>query len=246
MDNPLLSICIPTYNRADCLKQCLNSIVSQFSNPEIYSQVEIVISDNNSADNTELVVKQFQSMYHGIFYKKNIDNLGVDRNILQVVEMSSGKFVWLLGDDDALFPGILLYIIKVLQNEKADYFITNCWGYNNSLTEKAVNKPNFIFSEDQNYNSLYNFVITTKPGKGLVGLFCGLSMQLFLKDTWSAYVNKEQFIGTSAIHLHILMSVMKNRKFSLLAKPCVMVRASNIRWDVFEGLGTFKKRTCAP
>src|SRR5438128_1806612 len=103
-NTPLLSICIPTFNRADCLKQCLESIVSQFADPAIKDKVEVVVSDNASTDNTEAVVKQFLDRFSNIHYRKNPENLGFDRNALALVEKARGEFVWFLGDDDALFP----------------------------------------------------------------------------------------------------------------------------------------------
>lgn len=242
MSKLLLSIAIPTYNRADCLKQCLNSIVSQFSDPEVFNGVEVVISNNASTDNTEALVRLFQEDYPNVKYNKNPENLGVDKNILRVVEMSQGGFVMLLGDDDALFPGYLSYLVKLLRQNPQAYYLSNCWGYNKSLTEKALNHPNFSITDNQNYASTKEYVRQAKHDDNLVGLFCGLSGQIFLRQPWMDFSKKENFIGTSAIHLHILMSVMKDRAFALLAKPGIMARSDNIRWETFEGLNSFKTR----
>lgn len=242
MNAPLLSIGIPTYNRAACLRQCLESIVCQFGNAKVAEKVEIVISDNNSSDNTSEVVREFQAKYPNITYRKNSDNLGVDRNIVQVVEMSQGKYVWLLGDDDALFDDSLFYLISLLEQDAADYYILNCWGYNNSLTSKALNHPNISLTRNRHFTSLKEYVSAANFNRDLVGMFCGLSMQLFLREPWKSYSETGDYIGTNAIHLHILMSVMKERRFCIVAKPCVKVRADNIRWDVFQGLNTLQKR----
>ena len=61
---PLLSICIPTYNRADKLKQTLESIVSQ---PEFidFDEFEIVISDNGSKDGTKEICEELKKKYKG-------------------------------------------------------------------------------------------------------------------------------------------------------------------------------------
>lgn len=242
MNNPLLSIAIPTFNRKDCLKECLESIFSQFSDQNISNLVEVVISDNASTDGTEQIIEEYKKKYQQITYKKNPVNFGVDKNILQVAEMSAGKYIWFLGDDDALFSDALLTVLNILKTEKADYLIVNCWGYDKSLTDKAVNKPNILISENQYYASLKEYVVKAPHNNSLVGMFCGLSMQIFLKVPWERLANKDRFIGTNAVHMHSLMLAMKNRKFGLIAKPCVKVRADNIRWEVFEGLENTKKR----
>ena len=64
MQTPLLSICIPTYNRAEYLEKSLDSLVNQ----ENFSQIEVVISDNASTDATSDVCRKFTERYPNIFY----------------------------------------------------------------------------------------------------------------------------------------------------------------------------------
>jgi len=71
-----LSICIPTYNRANHLANCLNSIISCSLNTN--SKFQVCISDNNSSDNTEDVVKACKSLID-IKYNKNTSNLGIPK-----------------------------------------------------------------------------------------------------------------------------------------------------------------------
>lgn len=96
--SPLLSICIPTYNRADCLWKTLNSITTQkaflFTN-----DVEIVISDNCSTDATEFVCNEFINKYPDkIVYKKTERNIGGDENFIYVLKQANGRFVKLHND----------------------------------------------------------------------------------------------------------------------------------------------------
>ncbi len=77
----LLSICIPTYNRATLLDQCLRSIVEQTHESLDY---EIIVSDNNSNDTTEEVVRKYASITN-LRYFKNEENIGAVRNILNLV-----------------------------------------------------------------------------------------------------------------------------------------------------------------
>ncbi|MEI6774123.1 MAG: glycosyltransferase family 2 protein [bacterium] len=72
-NKPLLSICIPTYNRQEYLKQCLDSIVNQKGFDT--EKIEIVISDNASPDKTNLLVKEYQKKYKNITYSRNDQNI---------------------------------------------------------------------------------------------------------------------------------------------------------------------------
>jgi len=243
MSNITLSICIPTYNRAPFLKQCLDSIVSQFHDELIKSQVDIVISDNGSTDNTTAVVQEYQEKFSNISYFRNTENLGVDKNILQVVDKASGKFVWLLGDDDALFEGSLKYLLALLIGSEYGYVMANSWGYNKELTEQAVSRPNLNIKENEFFSSLEVFVRNIGDFRNTVGFFGGLSCQIFKRSVWQALPNKEEFIGSQALHLFVILKACKNLPVCLASKPLVKTRADNIRWDTFPGLSTVAQRS---
>ncbi len=115
---PLLSICIPTYNRASYLKNCLDGIVAQFGEIPVKNLVEIVISDNASEDNTKEIVEKFQRDFTNIKYFKNETNLGLDENIIQSVVKASGKYCWNIGDDDLIQNGTLKFIVDFLSKNE--------------------------------------------------------------------------------------------------------------------------------
>jgi len=115
MDNKLLlSIAIPTYNRAVNLKNLLDCIVPQAE--KFKGEVEICISNNSSTDNTREVVADFIKKYPDLIkYNENKENLGIVRNILKVMEMSSGDFIWTLGDDDLVVDNGLKKVIDFIK-----------------------------------------------------------------------------------------------------------------------------------
>ena len=92
--NNLISITIPTYNRAHFLDVCLEFHIPLASKHNI----KIFISDNASEDNTEEVVKRRQTEYSLIFYTKNQVNIGPDANFERALKLADTKYVWLLGD----------------------------------------------------------------------------------------------------------------------------------------------------
>lgn len=243
--NIILSICIPTFNRADFLRDCLNSIVEQFSDVDVLNQVEIVISDNYSSDNTEDVVKKFQEKYKNIKYFKNESNLGFDRNLLNVIEKSSGVYCLTLGDDDALFPGTLSLLLKKIQTIQAPYFVLNSWGYDHFLNKPVSLHPNLQISEDMIFAELSDFVKSIKNYRNLIGSFGGMSVQLFQREYWLNFKKKDDYVGTNTIHLFILLSVFKNSKFALISRPFIKTRNDNLRWQTYNGFETSIKRIIA-
>lgn len=118
----LFSICIPTYNRAIYLKQALDSIVSDelFLKTDLF---EIVISDNHSSDNTEILCKEYISIYgNKIKYKRQNENL-LDLNFIEALRLASGKYAKLHNDNRKLLPGTLKYIADITQLAKNEDII---------------------------------------------------------------------------------------------------------------------------
>ncbi|MCX6718081.1 MAG: glycosyltransferase family 2 protein [Candidatus Staskawiczbacteria bacterium] len=124
-DKYLLSICIPTYNRADYLKQCLDNIVRQFGDKKIKDSIEIVISDNASKDNTENLAKEYQSRWDNIKYFRNEKNLGPDENMINSVLKAEGRYCWTIGDDDFIQNGGLNFIISSLEKKPVSLLTIN-------------------------------------------------------------------------------------------------------------------------
>lgn len=123
-----LSICIPTYNRATHLANCLNSIILYNAKSDL--KFQICISDNNSTDGTEEVVRWAQKLID-IKYHKNTHNLGMTRNFLNVVSMADGDFVWMIGDDDLLMPNAIIELYKLIDaHPTVDFFYVNSFHLN--------------------------------------------------------------------------------------------------------------------
>ncbi|MBI3619776.1 glycosyltransferase family 2 protein [Candidatus Roizmanbacteria bacterium] len=121
----LISVCIPTYNRAKLLDNCLSTITSQFSNRNVYQAVEIVISNNNSVDNTEKVISNYMKKYSNIRCFKNKKTIQADKNIIATAAYAKGEYIWFFGDDDAHYSWSLKTMIKVIHKYYPDAVICN-------------------------------------------------------------------------------------------------------------------------
>jgi len=117
MDNSiLLSICIPTYNRAPYIKVSLERILLHIK--DFAGIVEILVSDNCSPDNTYEVINTLIKEGNPIKYNRNSENLGMDGNFSYCFTNATGKYVWVLGDDDYLVQGALKKIIDILKYDE--------------------------------------------------------------------------------------------------------------------------------
>lgn len=123
MDKPLLSICIPTYNRSKYLKNSIESIICQ--QEFLDGKVEIVISDNASEDDTYSVVKAYTDRYWNVFYHRNSENIR-DRNFPMVLSQAHGVLRRLCNDTLVFSPDALAGMCRVIEeNREKKPFL--CW-----------------------------------------------------------------------------------------------------------------------
>lgn len=117
IQQPILSICIPTYNRANLLQKTLDSIVAQprFQNT---NDVEIIVSDNCSTDNTAAIMNTYTQMYGSkIRYFCNKENI-YDKNLEKSLSYGRGAFLKSHNDTLMLRDGALDKMCDFLQCHK--------------------------------------------------------------------------------------------------------------------------------
>jgi len=106
---PLVSIIIPTYNRASLLARAVKSARSQD-----YRNIEIIITDNASTDHTPILGAKLSQDHKNIIYHANVVNVGIAKNIAFALRLSRGEFVYILSDDDYLFPDSITRLLPPL------------------------------------------------------------------------------------------------------------------------------------
>ncbi len=237
--NILLSICIPTYNRATYLNEAIESIISQINNSNI-DKIELCISDNNSTDNTDEIINKWkEKSFIKIVYNKNNINLGADKNYLKVIEISNGEYCWFLGSDDKIAPGAIDFVIDLLSNEKCDIYISNrkeCDVNMNILKDRSFFiKQNLLWniSETKILEKYFNNV------NCLGGVFSYLSSIIFKRNIWIIDDKVEDFIGTAYVHVYILLGALIRRStIKHINRSLVLCRLGN---DSFMSEGFIKR-----
>lgn len=119
MNNPLVTIAIPSYNHGKFIYFCLNSIKE-----EKYSNKEIVIVDDGSTDNT---IEQIQVWkYNNPHIKLTLisrENKGLNATLNELIEISNGEYICLLASDDALFNNSIETRLNVFKKEPNKYVV---------------------------------------------------------------------------------------------------------------------------
>jgi glycosyltransferase involved in cell wall biosynthesis len=133
-----ISLCIPQYNRIEYLVKNIETISAQ-----TYPDIEIVISDDCSTDNTEAEIRKLQPQSRfPIVYRRSSTNLGYDRNLRQSLEMASGDYCFVLGNDDTLNgPDAIRFLVEFLRaNDCPEIGFCNSAAYTkpSEVTERAA------------------------------------------------------------------------------------------------------------
>lgn len=118
-DNPLVSIIIPNYNNAIYLEKCIKSIQNQ-----TYNNIEIIIVDDCSTDDSMLVLKDMEKKYSNIHIYQNKINKGVSFSRNFGIRQSNGEYFSTLDPDDEYYSDkIELEVKKIISSTDKDIIV---------------------------------------------------------------------------------------------------------------------------
>jgi len=196
---PIISIGIPTYNGAKRIGSTLESVARQLT-PDISPYIEIVISDNNSTDNTDLVVAKCTATFPCVIrYSKNQNNIGYDRNVDNLFSLATGNYVWLLADDDLLQQEALSKVLSTLNaynNLKLLQLNFQTFDANLSHVVHEIKMDSDVLCNDAE-----SFLINSR------GRYGQLSALIFSREAW-INVRSDLDFGTNYIHMHMLLKIL--------------------------------------
>jgi glycosyltransferase involved in cell wall biosynthesis len=127
--HPKVSLGIPVFNGENFIAYALDSLLAQ-----TFQDIEIIISDNASTDNTEEICQQYAAMDSRIRYIRNKINLGASKNFNQLFETSRGEYFKWAAHDDLCAPEFLEQCVKILDN-KSSYVL--CYSKTKVVDDKG-------------------------------------------------------------------------------------------------------------
>jgi len=130
---PLVSILIPAYNRAKIILETLNSAVNQ-----TYKNIEIIVVDNKSTDNTFETIKEFAKSYPNVKVYQNEENIGPVRNWRKCLDYATGEYVKILWSDDLIAPTFIEKTLPYLiEHEDMGFVFTGTEIFNDDTGQRT-------------------------------------------------------------------------------------------------------------
>lgn len=214
----ILSICIPTYNRRKCLEYLLNSIEPQYS-----FEVEIVISDNLSADGTKELIEETRQRFP-ITYFCFDKQVPCGENLLKAVSLAKSRYCWLMSDDDAFEKNAFSKVLKIL---KENPYLTGI-----SVNVQGFDKEMRFCKEIKYSHDLKNTILFKDPEEGFekLGAWMGFwSAHIIDKKKWDkAKKDKEYLMIEGYHHLYLMGRMLKeNPSWLFLHHKLVAYRADH-------------------
>lgn len=189
--SPLLTIAIPTWNRATFLALNLDQLAQE--GRSVWDMVEVLVSDNASSDDTPRVVTDAIAGGMPIRYIRNAENIGSDCNIAQCFNLAAGQHVMILGDDDILVDGALALLLDLLRGGEYGVVALRPYGYERDFRHEYPGGKGDI----QKFSDIGGFMVK-------LGVFSTLISATVISKKLLAGVDARDFCGTNLVQTYLV------------------------------------------
>jgi len=215
----LLTIAIPSHNETHYLDEAIRSIMAE---PEFGRDVDLSISDNSpSQATTEL----HQNRYQGnpaIHHHRSLDYDSLDANVNRAVELATGTYVWIFGDDDLIVPGVLARLLPLLKEKQPDLVVLNSQSFHGDETIEASRVPagvRAVYLPEQSDAFLQD----------LGGYLTYVGGILVRRELWLQHYNRS-IIGSFFAHIDAVCAIKRGRSAHYFAHPAIRMRMHSQTW----------------
>ena len=231
--NIILSFCIPNFDNGKELDQNLSSIYI-FSKQHL-EIIEVCVSDNNSKDNTKLIITKWEKKFPNFIKKLNETNIGFQKNLIQSLSISSGQFKWILGADDEINASNNIKYLFELFKIKSELYILN-----RNLCDKDLmiqKKDRYLNTEDDfithDWSNPVSFMHYIEKSENLNSLGCFISSLILPKSTSDSFVriasNDDFYLDNIFPHVYLFLKIKNQQEFNVtyISIPFVNWRSDN-------------------
>lgn len=211
-----LSICIPTYNRQPAVSAQVAFLMRELNG---CNSIEIIVSDNASTDDTFGALTKIK--FKGFSYYRHEQNAGILGNIKRLFAQAKGEYVWFLGDDDILLPGIIKEIVdKILSGPDLIFLNHNI----ENAVNGVIDSPNLF--EELKINSAVSFLANI-PSKRF-GQLMFMSAAIHKKERLSEVINLSDNV---AAPLNFALNGIQFKKIELIKRVFLKNMVGNESWS---------------
>lgn len=227
---------MPTHNRARFIGEALESVISQAND-----NVEIVIVDGASTDNTAEVVQRYQQKFKNLVYYRGEKNEGVNRDMAKTIELARGEYCWLFSDDDSLKSGAIKRILKEIESGYEIYLcnVTAC-----DLSMRPLRERFWLSAEIRdrvfNLHEKKELIEYCDKANSIGALFSYWGSIVLRREEWIKTGYNYDFDGTAYALASSLFSFIKRRcRLKYIRSSLVLWRNDN---ESFQNAGGLVKR----
>jgi glycosyltransferase involved in cell wall biosynthesis len=213
VNSPLVSICIPSYNSGEFIKQTLDSVLAQ-----TYTNIEVIVTDDVSKDDTVQIARSINDVRLKVFV--NEKNLGVVENWNRSIELAKGEYIKIMGGDDLLDPKCIEEQLNIFLTTKENIALVSSYKYViNHKNKVVIYKKGFRETIMDGAEAIKRSAIdgSNMLGEPVAGLFRKAD---FLK------VGKYRTCPIYMIDMDLWARILKLGKFYVIHKPLYSFRIS--------------------
>lgn len=206
---PLISICVPTYNQPREIERFLKSILKQ-----ITPDIEIIIYDDSQNEQTKNIVQKYSGNISLRYYRG--EKRGVDPVLISLVEKARGKYIWWFGDD-MLADGALKHIVNTLRtNPDTSLMVINSKDLDTGVIA-------FDLGEDKFFRDKNQVIEEIADGLGYI------SAVIFEREKILPVLGEvRNRIGTAWVSLYSILHVLSlSEKIYYVGEPYVLGNAKS-------------------
>jgi glycosyltransferase involved in cell wall biosynthesis len=196
----------------------LESIIAQATD-----EVEIVVLDGGSTDNTSEVVRGFQARFPRLRYVQQPTKMGIDKDFARAVELAEGIYCWLFSDDDILKPGAIQTALKATQVGYS-LIIANAEVRNADLS-KILEPKKLPLNADRIYKPADTDSFLAACGRYMSFIGC----VIIRSEVWRAR-EKEKYFGSYFVHVGVIFQSALPQDTLVIAEPLIAIRYGNAMW----------------
>jgi abequosyltransferase len=216
----LISLCVTTRNRKESLGRLINEL-----SPELSDEVDLIIVDGASTDGTQnFIEKNYKNSPYIRYFCEEI-NSGLDQGYDQCVSLASGKYCWLLSDDDQIVQGSLELLIKIIKSNDYDLIVANSAVWDSTLQHCLIDKQINI-NQDTNFTSrqMEELFVMTASVLSFIGAV------IIKRELWITR-DRESYFGSWFAHVGVIFQKKLDKGALVIERPLVNIRYGLASWS---------------